>query len=199
MKLRKLCLKDVPFMYEWMQDKDVTKDLHINFSEKTLADCGAFIEKSWTDETNLHLAIVDCADEYMGTVSLKNIDRTAGTAEFAIAVRKAAMGHGFAAAGMKEILRIGAEEIGLEKIYWCVRKENRRAIRFYDKNGYRRVDFPVLIGGGVRQKRINRFCGISGRRICHKIYQNYIDSSCPNRKQKNLCQNEWRTRKCWNL
>lgn len=152
MKLRKLCLKDVPFMYEWMQDKDVTKDLHINFSEKTLADCGAFIEKSWTDETNLHLAIVDCADEYMGTVSLKNIDRTAGTAEFAIAVRKAAMGHGFAAAGMKEILRIGAEEIGLEKIYWCVRKENRRAIRFYDKNGYRRVDFPVLIGGGGTPK-----------------------------------------------
>lgn len=152
MKLRRLSLKDAPLMYEWMQDENVTKDLQVNFSERTLADCEAFIENSWMDETNLHLAIVDSEDEYMGTVSLKNIDRVTGTAEFAITVRIVAMGCGFAVAGMKEMIRIGVEEIGLKKIYWCVRKGNRRAIRFYDKNGYRRIEDSLFTGGGYTER-----------------------------------------------
>ena len=40
---------------------------------------------------------------------------------------------------MKEILKIGFEKLNLNKIFWCVNPINARAVRFYDKNGYKRV------------------------------------------------------------
>lgn len=140
MRLRKLELKDAPLMLEWMHNEDVVSKLGTNFAEKTLEDCENFISSSLIDDKNLHLAIVDENDEYMGTVSLKHIDKKNRTAEFAITVRKSAMGKGFSKFGMQEILRIGLEELELQNIYWCVSIKNERAVRFYDKNGYNRTD-----------------------------------------------------------
>lgn len=93
MKLRKLEMKDAPLMLEWMHDKSVVKDLRTEFTNKTLSDCVDFIKRSLNDTNNVHLAIVDDADEYMGTVSLKNIEDY--KAEFGITVRACAMGKGF--------------------------------------------------------------------------------------------------------
>ena len=135
MRLRKLEMRDVPLMLEWMHDTSVVKDLHTDFASKTLADCESFIQSS-TGADRLHLAIVDGSDEYMGTVSLKNVDGS--SAEFAITIRSCAMGKGFSAYGMREIIRIAFEEMKLRCVYWCVAPENRRAVRFYDKNGYER-------------------------------------------------------------
>ena len=42
-----------------------------------------------------------------------------------------------------EVPRI-KENIGLESIYWYVYKENIRAIKFYDKNGYKRATLDKL-------------------------------------------------------
>ena len=114
MRLRKLELKDAPLMLEWMHDETVVKDMQADFSSKTLEDCNHFILSSKDTRKNLHLAIVDENDEYMGTVSLKNIEED--KAEFAIPVRK------------------------------YVDKNNQRAIKFSDKNGYQRIS-PEIIGG----------------------------------------------------
>ena len=70
----------------------------------------------------------------MGTVSLKNVED--GSAEFAITVRKSAMGRGYSWYGMEEIIRLAFEEFGLESVYWCVSRENERAVRFYDKHNF---------------------------------------------------------------
>ncbi len=144
MKIRELQLKDAPLMLEWMQDKSVVKDLKVDFRSKTIEDCRNFITASWKDEINRHLAIVDEADTYMGTVSLKHIDMYRKQAEFAIVIRLCAMGRGISQYAMKEMIRKGFREMGLEKIYWCVSENNKRAIRFYEKNGYKRVDLNVL-------------------------------------------------------
>lgn len=138
MNLRKLDMKDAPFMLEWMHDPNVTIGLQKKFGEKTLADCEEFISSANQKSVDVHMAVTDDNDEYMGTVSLKNISN--GSAEFAIAVRSCAMGRGFSKFAMAEIIRIGLEELGLKKIYWYVLKDNLRAIRFYDKNGYVRVE-----------------------------------------------------------
>ena len=91
------------------------------------------------------MAVVDDSDEYMGTVSLKHINKELKMAEFAITVRKCAMGQGYSGYGMKEIIRIGLEELGLDSVIWCVSKVNERAVRFYDKNGYQRItDVPEV-------------------------------------------------------
>lgn len=142
MRLRKLELKDAPLMLEWMHDKSVVEDLRTNFLTKTIEDCENFIKNSWNDCDNWNVAIVDDEDTYMGTVSLKNIKET--SAEFGITVRSCAMGKGYAIWAMAEALRIGFEERGVQKIYWCVSPENKRAVRFYDKNEFARIDAKDL-------------------------------------------------------
>lgn len=136
MHLRKLKIKDAPFMLEWMHDDNVVCDLLSNFKSKTLDDCLWFIKHSSKDKNNLHLAIVSETDEYMGTVSLKQIDREKSRAEFAIAIRRKAMGHGFSWFAMHEIFKIGFSKESLNTIYWCVSKQNVRACKFYDKHKF---------------------------------------------------------------
>lgn len=136
MYLRRLEVKDAPLMLEWMHDDSVVRNMHTNFSSKTIEDCEEFIRASQDFSKTINLAIASDADEYMGTVSLKNIDRTAGNAEFAITVRKDAMGRGYAWYGMEEIINRAFEEYGLECVYWCVSRENERAVRFYDKHNF---------------------------------------------------------------
>lgn len=144
MLLRKLENKDAMYMLEWMHDKEVVKDLNNNFTDKTLDDCISFINNN--DSYNLHLAIVDENDEYQGTVSLKNINSNSKTAEFAITIRKKAMGRGISSKAMKEILSLGFNKLSLENIYWCVNKNNIRAVRFYEKNQYLRCNnVPINI------------------------------------------------------
>jgi len=143
MNLRKLRSSDAPLMLEWMHDPFVVKHMQADFGRKSLADCENFVRAAVDTSQNLHMAIVDEKDVYMGTVSLKNI--CAGTAELAITMRSCAMGKGYSRYAMSEIINIGLEELHLDVIYWYVDSENKRALRFYDKNGYKRV-VPQTLG-----------------------------------------------------
>lgn len=150
MKLRNLKIDDANLMLSWMKDKRVVDNLRTDFSNKTLDDCIEFINNSITDK-NINLAIVSDTDEYMGTVSLKNINN--GSAEFAIVVRYEAMGHGYSWYGMKAIIEKAFDEYGLDSIYWCVSKDNQRAVRFYDKHNFHEiVDVPDIV--------LNRYAGV---------------------------------------
>lgn len=135
MKIRKLKQKDIPYMLEWMHDYSVVENLQTDFLNKTYENCNDFIKQACqSDEANLHRAITDDNDEYMGTISLKHI--MFGSAEFAITIRKVAMGKGYSKFGMAEMLNYGFEKLNLDFVYWCVSKENKRARRFYEKNDF---------------------------------------------------------------
>lgn len=153
MKLRELKLEDAEFMLEWMQDDSVVHDLQTDFLKLTIDDCKNFIRQTKVQyaERNphyLHYAITNEGsedfDEYLGTVSLKNINYYYGRAEFAITIRKKAMGLGLAGLAMKEIIRIGFERFGLNLIYWYVSPQNIRANRFYEKNGYKGSSYEEI-------------------------------------------------------
>ncbi|MGN1313962.1 MAG: GNAT family N-acetyltransferase [Lachnospiraceae bacterium] len=150
MNLRELELKDAPYMLEWMQDDSVVRDLKTDFSRKTIGDCKSFIQSAKSDSKNIHMAIVDDSDEYMGTVSLKN--RKADHAEFAITIRQCAMGKGYSRYAMEACLKLAFEDMGLKKVYWYVSPNNKRAIRFYDKNGYRRDTDASFLSEMVPEK-----------------------------------------------
>lgn len=136
MRIRNLELKDATLMLEWMHDEKVVEYLQGKFRKKTIDDCKSFIVASENKKNNIHLAIVNDEDEYMGTVSLKNIDRINASAEFAITVRRCAMGRGYSWYGMEEIIDMAFNELGLESVYWCVSRKNKRAVRFYDKHNF---------------------------------------------------------------
>ncbi len=145
MYLRKLKIEDAPLMLSWMHDESVVGKLRGNFASKTIDDCKNFIISSVSDN-NIHLAIASDNDEYMGTVSLKNIED--GSAEFAITVRKEAMSKGYSWFGMEAIIDKAFNELNLESVYWCVARENERAVRFYDKHNFHEViDIPEKILG----------------------------------------------------
>ena len=158
MKLRNLEKKDAPLMLEWMHDESVVKDLNRNFGAMKIEDCQGFIERSQDESVNLHKAIVDDKDEYMGTVSLKDINPNNMSAEFGITIRKCAMGSNISRDAMKAMLQYGKDELGLRVIFWCVDPKNTRALRFYDKNGYERVDFSELnVSADYEEDLINYF------------------------------------------
>ena len=127
----------------------------MNLRKLELKDAPLMLE--WmNDKDNWNVAIVDEEDIYMGTVSLKNIKET--SAEFGITIRSCAMGKGYSIWAMKEILRIGFEERGIKKIYWCVSPDNKRAVRFYDKNGFDRVAAKELdMIEGYTQEQIDAY------------------------------------------
>lgn len=131
-------------MLAWMHDKSVTEKLRTDFSSKTLQDAENFIKLSWSDKESVHLAIASDDDEYMGTVSLKHIED--GSAEFAITVRSESMGRGYSWFGMESILEKAFNELELESVYWCVSRNNARAVRFYDKHKFHEaLDIPLTV------------------------------------------------------
>lgn len=150
MRLRRLEQKDAPLMLEWMHDQSMVKFMQADFENMTLQYCERFIASSQKDECNLHMAIADEDDTYMGTVSLKNINDK--RAEFAIVVRKSATGKGYASYGMDEIISIGFNQLNLDYIYWYCKPVNLRAIHFYERKGYMRLDTAQqkqIQGGGT--------------------------------------------------
>lgn len=169
MKLRPLEIYDAPFMLEWMHDINVTEKMRADFSKKNITDCNNFILNAMNSENDLHLAVVNDLDEYMGTVSLKDINREDMSAEFAIILRTIAMGKGYSMFAMKEIIRVGFEKLSLDKIYWCVAKNNLRAIKFYDKNKYKRINPKYLGNLNYDEKEIEAYIWYLEQRNSYKL------------------------------
>ncbi len=141
MVLRELKERDAEYMLEWMHDKNVSSDLEKDFSSMTIQNCKDFIEHCNEDKENQHFAIVDSHDEYMGTISLKNIDLKNKRAEYAISCRTKAMGKGFSRQATEELFE-KARDMNLDFIYLYVRDCNVRAQKFYNKVGFLPMDKP---------------------------------------------------------
>lgn len=135
MQLRKLQIKDIPYMQEWMQDEEIMLCFRMNPGAKDEEKIKDFINHSFT-ETNRHYAIADETDEYQGTISLKNIDYANKNAEYAIVLRRKAMAKGIAKEATRRILEIAFYELKLHKVYLNVLEDNIRAIKFYEKFGF---------------------------------------------------------------
>ncbi|WP_066315219.1 GNAT family N-acetyltransferase [Bacillus sp. FJAT-29814] len=134
--LRKLQLKDTDGMLEWMHDIELMKNFRFNGSQMTIEKVESFIAAAQNDILNKHYAVVAEEDEYLGTISLKNIDFENKNGEYAISMRKKAIGTGAAQEATKQLLTIAFGKLGLEKVYLNVLSENKRAIRFYEKMGF---------------------------------------------------------------
>ena len=138
-KLRPLLAKDAKFMYEWMTDLEITCFFRFDASHVTLESCLSYIESAGEQSNAVHFAIVDENDEYLGTISLKDIDIDKRCAEYAISTRKKAHGTGAAMQATKLILQYAFETLHLKRVYLNVLTENGRANAFYRKVGFRLI------------------------------------------------------------
>lgn len=139
MRLRRLEKKDADGMLEWMHDPEIQENFRFDASKKSKEDVLEFIRNSQIEMIagkDIHYAITDDLDEYLGTISLKGVDMEARNAEYAISLRKKAQGKGIATEATEELLRLAFDEYGLERVYLNVLAENKKAIRLYEKCGF---------------------------------------------------------------
>ncbi len=124
-------------MLEWMHDADISRQFRFDTKAQTKDTVEAFIRASAKNERDRHFAVADDLDEYLGTISLKNIDWNDLTAEYAIVLRKKAQGSGYARQATRALLEKAFNELGLNKVYLNVLSANKRAIRFYESFGFK--------------------------------------------------------------
>lgn len=139
--LREIKEEDALLMLEWMHDKDIQKGFKKDMLSKTLVEVKSFCASvSHPSEIkngdSLHFAIVDENDEYLGTISLKDIDLDNRVAEYAIVTRKKAHGKGVAFKATGEILKYAFEELKLHRVFLSVYANNIPAIKLYEKSGF---------------------------------------------------------------
>lgn len=136
MKLRKLSVKDIPLIKEWMSDQSINSQFKTDFSVYTYDEIAKFIQDAQDFSSHRHYAIVDEKDEYLGTISLKEIDLINLKAEYAVVLRSKAIGTSAAKDATQKILDIAFNELKLNKVYLNVLATNLRANRFYQKFGF---------------------------------------------------------------
>ena len=136
MKIRKLQDKDAPYMMEWMKDENVNRFFRFDPEQVTMESVLEFIKNSVNMVDSYHFAIVDDFNEYLGTVSLKNVDAISKNGEYAISLRTCAQGKGAGKFATDQILSFAFNELNLERVYLNVLSDNENAVLFYKKIGF---------------------------------------------------------------
>lgn len=160
--LRELRVSDAEYMCEYLKDKEIaTSFLYTRypFEKENFIE---FIKNSWKNKTDIHYAISDEHDNYIGTISLKNINYIDRHAEYAIVTRKEYWGKEYAKQATDLILDYGFKRLNLHKIYLNVLSSNIRANRFYEKYGFIRENtFSKHIYVNGKYEDLNWFCMFS--------------------------------------
>jgi len=139
--LRELKREDAEYMLEWMQNPDIQKAFQKEMGNITLKQAQQFcdmaaISGEIQDGSSLHFAITEDDGEYLGTISLKDINLKNLNAEYSIATRKCAHGKGIAYAATGLLLKKAFREYHLHRVYLNVLSENHAAIKLYERCGF---------------------------------------------------------------
>lgn len=148
--LRRLRKEDAPFMLEWMHDAEIQSVFAKDMASITIEQALTFISSAdvpsdedrdisqWAGK-DIHFAIASNeSDEYLGTISLKNINLKNCDAEYAISTRQSVHGTGAAAEATNLLLKKAFDVYELHRVYLNVLSENKRAMHFYEKCGFQR-------------------------------------------------------------
>lgn len=141
--LRKLKVKDIPYMLEWMHDKTIARQYKTRFEEYSEKQVQLFIENSFSDD-NKHWAYVDDNDEYLGTISLKNISKYNKNAEMTYAFRSKVRFYEIRDA-INLLLDYASDVEKLTEVYSHVFEEDHKTIELFKSVG--------LVSGGTYVQR----------------------------------------------
>lgn len=141
-RLRPLKEEDAPRMLEWMQNDDVTKYLNIGGKDTKIETVLDFIKSTVDESENIHRAVVDETDQYLGTISLKHVDIDKKEAEYAISMHMDAIGTGASRKATEKIIDFAFKDMDLDRVVLCVRRDNCRALKFYNKCGFAIIPCP---------------------------------------------------------
>jgi RimJ/RimL family protein N-acetyltransferase len=133
----------------WLNDPEVTINLDNLSRSLTLEEEKEFLQ-SISKSNNMIFGIIDnSTDKIIGTCGLHGVNYIDGTAEFGIFIGdKDSWGKGFGMEATRLIIDYGFSVLNLHNIYLRVFEFNKRAIRVYEKCGFK------VIGKRREAKRI---------------------------------------------
>ncbi len=139
-RLRPIERDDLPRFVKWFGDPEVRRHLavYLPFSQAE--------EERWFEghlerqrqQEEVVLAIETLDGVHIGSIGLHRINWKDRNAELGIIVgEKAYWDQGFGTVAIRTLLRFAFREMNLHRIYLCVDADNVRAIRCYEKAGFR--------------------------------------------------------------
>lgn len=147
-RIRAMEKTDLDNVMQWINNPEITQYL-LAFT----LPLSRAAEEKWLESATHHtesdklFALETLSGEYLGGCGLHRIDAVNRHAELGIVIGKSShLGKGYGADAMNVLLRLGFHAINLNKIYLRVFSGNTRAIRCYEKCGFREV-------GRLRQHR----------------------------------------------
>ncbi len=144
--IRKLQDSDLASIALWDRDDEVTL-----FSGKKFGG-DAVMNAAWwrdllTNPLRIGFAVQTVNGVLIGDAELEHITWTNGEAELRISIGdKRHWNQGYGSRAVWELLDVAYERIGLQRIYLRVKKDNQRAIRVYEKSGFKKVAMLCATG-----------------------------------------------------
>lgn len=152
--LRPMTYGDTDDVVRWRNSRDVRK----NFIYQALFTRES--HENWIRtkiETGQVVQMIICeveTDHPVGSVYIRDIDRTHHKAEYGIFIgEEAARGKGYGTVAAKLMIRYSFEELGLHRLFLRVYADNEQAIRSYEKAGFEKEAYlrdDVCIDGVYR-------------------------------------------------
>ncbi len=150
-RLRPLRSDDVRLFAEWLRDPEVSHHLGRTSFPRTEADERRWVEKVAADEANHVFAIEALSGAVIGSIGLHNLDWGRRQAELGIVIgERRYWDRGLGTDAVRALLGFAFDEMGLGRISLTVFDDNPRAIRCYEKCGFRHegVERTVRVGAG---------------------------------------------------
>jgi len=135
-RLRPITEADLPDYVKWLNDPDVTQFLESE-GPVTLEDEQAWFQRVTGPDSSQRNWAIEVDGQHIGNCAL-HVHESRETAGFGIMIGdKVQWGKGYGAAALREVLRIGFREMGLQRIHLTAFAGNTRAVRCYEKCGFR--------------------------------------------------------------
>lgn len=144
--LRELTEKDATEKYcKWLNDPVVNK--YLETREATIEGLKKYIRKRREDPNSLFLGIfLKKNDKHIGNSKLEPIDFKNKTADFGMLIgEKDYWGKGLGTEITKLVVNYAFNELNLKKIRLGVIPENKRAIRVYEKVGFKKINDQIIM------------------------------------------------------
>ncbi len=138
-KLRPIKISDAEMCLGWVSDPAVHAFLGLLEPARTLDQERSWIASILTDSGHQRAFVIeDERGEAIGTCGLRGIDRESGTAFFGIMIGETRLwNRGYGTAATESLLDYAFRELALREIRLSCHRENRGALRCYEKAGFR--------------------------------------------------------------
>ena len=136
-RLRSITEADLPDYVQWLNDPEVTEFTAMESGSITLEGEREWFEHISDPDSRIRNWAIEVDGRHIGNCAL-HLDASGQTAGFGIVIGdKGQWGKGYGTAALREVLRIGFEEMALHRIHLDAFAGNARGIRCYEKCGFR--------------------------------------------------------------